>query len=39
MICFGIGCCLIGGGLKGMIDGVFHLPRNLPIREHAPVRS
>lgn len=39
MIAFGIGCCLVGGGLKGMLDNLFRPTSRRPIREHTPVRS
>lgn len=39
MITFGIGCCLIGGGLKGMLDNALKPKKRNLVREHTPVRS
>lgn len=38
MIIVMLGCCLIGGGLKGVADRYFERP-NREIREHTPVAS
>lgn len=36
MIAISLGFCLIGGGLKGIVDNRF-LTRRRPIKEHTPV--
>lgn len=41
MILTMIGCCLIGGGLKGFVDSARHKKkmRRLGVIEHTPLRS
>lgn len=38
MITVSVGCLLIGGGLKGLVDHYLQ-PKRRPVREHTPVRS
>lgn len=39
MILCVIGLCLVGGGLKGMVDNLLKPKPPRPLREHTPVHS